>query len=140
MQPSTKRVIKITVIGAVILAAVVTLFTFNPETVSFYPKCPSKMFTGYECPGCGSLRGMHALLHGDFAAAWHFNPALLFGLFFIGLILFASIHRNSFLSPRMPRGINIASQKTALVTDHPAFAFSIFLLVIFWTIFRNIKF
>ncbi len=35
------------------------------------PRCLFKLITGYECPGCGSQRAFHSLLHGDIAAAWH---------------------------------------------------------------------
>jgi Protein of unknown function (DUF2752) len=44
------------------------------------------------CPGCGITRSVIALLHGDFAQAWHFHPggsAVLFGLaiqFGLGLL------------------------------------------------------
>lgn len=33
--------------------------------------------TGLDCPLCGSTRMASALLHGDLAAAWHFNAAVL---------------------------------------------------------------
>jgi hypothetical protein len=37
--------------------------------------------TGLHCPGCGTLRCLHALLHGDLRQAAAFNIApLLFGL------------------------------------------------------------
>lgn len=42
-----------------------------------FPKCPFKVLTGLQCPGCGSQRAIHALLHGDIAAAWRFNALLV---------------------------------------------------------------
>ncbi|GAA1570033.1 hypothetical protein GCM10009804_28120 [Kribbella hippodromi] len=33
--------------------------------------------TGLNCPLCGSTRMAAALLRGDLAAAWHFNPVIL---------------------------------------------------------------
>lgn len=42
------------------------------------PKCMFKALTGWDCPGCGSQRALHAVLHGDFKAAWSFNPFVFF--------------------------------------------------------------
>jgi len=53
--------------------ALLLLFLFNPAVSSFYPPCIFKRITGYYCQGCGSLRALHNLLHGDFAAAVKMN-------------------------------------------------------------------
>lgn len=37
------------------------------------PVCPTKLLFGITCPGCGSLRMIYSLLHGDFAAAIRYN-------------------------------------------------------------------
>lgn len=37
------------------------------------PKCLFHELTGLECPGCGSQRMLHALLHGNIIEAWHYN-------------------------------------------------------------------
>jgi hypothetical protein len=37
-------------------------------------------FTGWNCPGCGSLRGMHQLLHGHLALALRCNALLILSL------------------------------------------------------------
>lgn len=36
--------------------------------------------TGLQCPGCGSQRAIHALLHGQLTEAWHYNAALFFAV------------------------------------------------------------
>lgn len=41
------------------------------------PFCPWRRLTGLQCPGCGGTRMAYDLLHGDLAAAWHDNAALL---------------------------------------------------------------
>ncbi|BBX75130.1 hypothetical protein MSHI_30360 [Mycobacterium shinjukuense] len=33
------------------------------------PTCPTKALLGIDCPGCGSLRMLHSLMHGDLLAA-----------------------------------------------------------------------
>ena len=86
----------------------VILFRFNPSAHSFYPRCVLKMTTGLECPGCGGLRAMHQLLHGQVAAAFQLNPLLFLMLplaAFYGLrqlIYFATGHllAQPFKNPR----------------------------------------
>lgn len=64
------------ILGTAALAAAV-LFLFDPATAGFYPPCLFRTVLGAQCPGCGSLRAAHQLLHGNFAAAWALNPALM---------------------------------------------------------------
>ncbi|MGD0814209.1 MAG: DUF2752 domain-containing protein [Verrucomicrobiota bacterium] len=53
--------------------AAVILFLFDPATTGVYPVCLLHLTTGLLCPGCGTLRAMHQLTHGNFAAAWRLN-------------------------------------------------------------------
>ena len=55
-------------------AALAMLLFFDPATSGMFPPCPLLYLTGWYCPGCGSLRAMHQLLHGDLRAAWALNP------------------------------------------------------------------
>lgn len=64
-----------------------TLFWFDPSNYGFYPTCIFHRTTGLLCPGCGSLRALHQLLHGNLRAAFHFNALLTVGL--LGVICFA---------------------------------------------------
>src|SRR5207253_1036215 len=77
-------------------AAGVYLFIFEPGKSGFFPVCPFRTLTGFACPGCGSTRGMHALVHGDVIAAFKFNPLLVLSLPFLlyALVRFtnAAIH------------------------------------------------
>ena len=63
-----------------VLSSVAVLFFFNPSQSSFYPVCLFHQTTGLLCPGCGSLRALHQLLHGNLAAAFHFNALLISSL------------------------------------------------------------
>jgi len=58
-------------------AAVAILFFYPPTEHPFYPRCPLYVWTGLYCPGCGSLRAVHSLLHGDFLSALRFNSLLI---------------------------------------------------------------
>lgn len=52
-------------------------YRFDPARYSFFPPCPFRWLTGYQCAGCGSQRAAHQLLHGHLANAWHINPLLV---------------------------------------------------------------
>ncbi len=67
------------VIAAVAVSAWV-LFRFNPSDSPFYPVCQFHASTGLNCPGCGSLRALHELLHGNLAAAFRLNGLLALSL------------------------------------------------------------
>ncbi len=59
-------------------AASLLLFFFEPGRYAFYPRCLFHQTTGLLCPGCGSLRAIHQLLHGHIVAAAHLNALLVF--------------------------------------------------------------
>jgi hypothetical protein len=67
----------------ILLVAILLYGLANPANVPF-PKCPFRSLTGLLCPGCGSQRGIHQLLHGHFAEAFKLNalliPSILYGL------------------------------------------------------------
>ena len=59
------------------------LFIFEPGKTGFFPACPFRTLTGFTCPGCGSTRGLHRLLHGDIISALEFNPLMVLSLPFL---------------------------------------------------------
>lgn len=79
-------------------------FAFDPGSELFAPKCPLLMATGLKCPGCGSQRMLHALLHGDIAAAWRYNALLFLFVPFLIALGVASARRRSW--PRFYRVMN----------------------------------
>jgi hypothetical protein len=44
------------------------------------PLCPLRALTGLDCPACGTLRGVHALLRGDVVGALDHNLLLAFAV------------------------------------------------------------
>ena len=89
-----RRVLLICGLLAAILCACL-LFLFNPETTSCYPRCPFYALTGLQCPGCGTLRGLHALMHLQLADAWHFNPAMIVSIpVIVSFLLFPRACKN----------------------------------------------
>src|SRR5438309_10494082 len=64
-------------LGAALLTAGVgagMLWFFDPASAGIFPSCPLHYLTGLYCPGCGSLRAIHALLHGNLSGACAMNP------------------------------------------------------------------
>ena len=70
-------------VWATLAAGATYLFFFEPGKTGFFPVCPFRAITGFTCPGCGSTRGLHRLLHGDVVAAFEFNPLLILSLPFL---------------------------------------------------------
>jgi hypothetical protein len=83
---------------AVILAAAagfLYLYFVDPLTSPFAPPCLFTAIFGVRCPGCGSLRALHALAHGDLKAALAFNAPLVIALPIAALLVFIPFLRRS---------------------------------------------
>jgi hypothetical protein len=61
-----------------------TVFFFDPATHRFFPGCTFHKLTGWNCPGCGATRSLHALLHGDLPAALRDNALFIAAILFFG--------------------------------------------------------
>lgn len=79
------------------------------------PQCPLYQWTKLYCSGCGTGRGLHALVHGDIASAFRYNLLLIPLLLTIGLLCWKP---------------NLALK--------PAIAWSIFTVVLLFGVLRNI--
>ena len=108
---------------AVMAAAV--YFTFDPSQAGFFPRCTFLTLTGYKCPGCGSQRALHALLHGDLASAWRHNAALLVAIPTVAVYLLGELKRTTW--PRYYRAIS-----------RPWLVYTILAAIILWWVGRNI--
>jgi hypothetical protein len=61
------------------LVALPLLAAFDPVTTWWFPSCPLRALTGWQCPLCGTLRAIHALLHGAPRVALSLNPLITLG-------------------------------------------------------------
>lgn len=61
-------------VGVLGIAAVVYVSQVDPNEPGHYPTCPWLWLTGTYCPGCGTLRMLHAVTHGHFAHGFGLNP------------------------------------------------------------------
>ena len=118
-----------TVVAALCIAAIVVVVwlygSIDPEKVRWFPKCIFLSLTGWRCPGCGSQRAVHQLLHLNFAAAFRYNALFTCALPLLILILVSEL-----LKDRWP-GLRRAFQ-------NPYFGWSIVVITILWWILRNI--
>jgi hypothetical protein len=84
----------------------------DPSRGGLYPRCPSRLLLGVDCPFCGGLRGTHDLIHGDLARALDHNlllPAyLIVAAVAVGLYLMPLIGRPA-PRIRVPRWATIAA-------------------------------
>ena len=62
------------------------LYAFEPGTDLHFLACPTFTLTGLYCPGCGSTRAVHHLLHGRWGQAFSANALLLVGVPAIALL------------------------------------------------------
>lgn len=121
----TKRGILWTAAIVFVAAAVFIFATTDPEKRVLFPKCPFHALTGLQCPGCGSQRAIHALLHGQIAKAIGYNGLLVASIPVIGVIAAAEAGRKN--HPKFHAAVN--SPKTIAV---------ILAVIAAWWIIRNI--
>lgn len=74
-DPSRRRGV---VVAATIAGSAGIVAVRDPNISGSYGFCPFQALTGLDCPFCGGLRGTHALLQGDVAAALDYNVLLPF--------------------------------------------------------------
>lgn len=95
---SMRRRILMGVAVAIAAAALIALYGIFDPAEGRFPRCPFLTLTGWQCPGCGSQRAAHALLHGNLAQAWGYNAVMVCALPLLALLAVAEIMR-----PRWPR-------------------------------------
>ena len=116
------------IVALVLFAAMVAagiLFFFNPAEHGFYPVCYFHAATGFNCPGCGSLRAMHHLLHGHLFEAARLNLLLLLCLPYVGW------RTTQFAIARL-RG------QRATFAIQPVLLWAFLLVAVVFTVFRNL--
>ena len=121
----SRRSIVIAAAVVALIALALTYSAFDPSASRFFPRCPFLMLTGLKCPGCGTQRAIHSLLHGNFIAAVRFNALLVVSLPLLALYGYGELVRTR--HPHFYRRIN----------SLPAII-AVFVGVMLWWILRNI--
>lgn len=108
-----------------IIAITVMIIYFICDPVKcHFPRCPFLQLTGLKCPGCGSQRTLHSLLHFDFIQSIRYNAFLVISIPVILILIYSEI-------VRMRSNIYIKIQ-------NKYFIWTYFTLVVGWWIIRNI--
>jgi hypothetical protein len=115
-------------IWSLLVAGSAYLFWFEPGKSGFFPICLFRFLTGFTCPGCGTTRAMHQILHGDFLTAFTLNPLFLLAIPFL---LFALVRYSVVvLRGGVPRPNSLPA----------AYIYALFFIVLSFWIFRNTPF
>jgi len=86
-MPRARKVIVFGLIAAALIVLTIIYGKLNPENFYLFPKCPFKLLTGFECPGCGSQRAIHYLLNLKINSAIRANVLLIFSIPYLLLLI-----------------------------------------------------
>lgn len=120
-----RRTLIIILAIAALLVFGIIYYALDPSQSGVFPRCTFLTLTGYKCPGCGSQRAIHALLHGDVVGAFKYNALLLISIPWIALCLYAETQR--IRNPRLYTRINA-----------PQLMWLFLITVLLWWLLRNI--
>ena len=84
MSPRQPTRLEATVCLGLVTAALAVYWFIQPGQVSGWLFCVFHRVTGWYCPGCGSTRAVHLLLHGHALAAVRHNLLLVPALVYLG--------------------------------------------------------
>lgn len=104
------------------------LLLFEPGKSGFFLACPFRKLTGFTCPGCGSTRALHRLIHGDVVAAFQFNPLFTLALPLLVYVLLRYTDAAIRGKPINPNRLNAK------------YIWVLFVVILSFWIFRNMPF
>jgi hypothetical protein len=89
-------------LGIVVAAVAATTYVglVDPNESGHYPTCPFLALTGAFCPGCGSLRAVHALTRGDVGAAIGLNALTVVAMLALAVVWVRWVRRRWTGRPR----------------------------------------
>jgi Protein of unknown function (DUF2752) len=114
-------------VAALAAGAVGVVAVVDPNQPGHYPTCPFLWLTGLQCPGCGSLRAVHALAHGDIPVAVGLNVLTVLAAIALVVIWLRWVRRSWTGRPR-----------TAIAP--PAVLWSLAVAVVVFAVVRNMPF
>lgn len=125
MTRGVSRILIVSLAAVLLLVGAAIYFLADPSQSALFPRCLFLQLTGCKCPGCGSQRVLHSLLHGDIAAAWSHNALLTAAIPVVLAYVAAAIGR-----PRWPRFYAKLNSVPAIIT--------VAAVILSWWLLRNI--
>lgn len=86
------------------LAVVAAIDPFRPSVI----QCPVHGLTGWWCPGCGSTRAVHALVHGDVALSLTAHPLVVPVAALLVFLWVRWVTTGASAATRLPRAVPLA--------------------------------
>lgn len=128
LRAQTQRLAWAAPIGVVSAAAAAATYVAqsDPNQTGNYPTCPFLLVTGQYCPGCGSLRMIHALTQGDIVSAAGFN---VLALVMLPILAFMFVRWTSVKWRLRPPPTTMA---------HPAWGWTVVVTVVVYWVIRNL--
>lgn len=120
-----KTAFGVTLIGIAVILALLLYLLVDPSTGKYFPKCPFYALTGLKCAGCGTQRAIHQLLNLHFAKAFSYNAAMVLSIPLLAFLFGADLFGGKY--PRLARWAR-----------SPLLAWTVFALIMFWWVFRNV--
>ena len=113
---------------AAVCGVVAVLYLFSPYDSGIYATCPFKALTDFHCPGCGTLRGLYELFHGNLANAFGLNPLMVLVLPFIAYSILKYV------------AMGILGRKERRVFIPSALIWSLLVVIISFWVLRNLPY
>ena len=108
-------------LGAAGVVLCILLYFNDPsEPFTIFPPCPTHYITDLHCPGCGTLRAIHAILHGEFREAISQN---ILTVIFIPVIILMLVFPRKFNPPYLPLIVLVVFIIFTILRNLEAFSF-----------------
>lgn len=119
-------------LGLIILISGIVVYYFyqnNPSDAdTTFIRCPSNSIFSINCPGCGSQRAFHHILHLEFKEAFRYNALFVLAIPFVIYWFVIKIYNLVF-----------DTKKTIQIPTNKLFWIGLLLIVLFYGIMRNVS-
>ncbi|MBK5720471.1 DUF2752 domain-containing protein [Dysgonomonas sp. Marseille-P4677] len=126
-RKKSKHIQQLLAIVFLLLTGGLFYYLFSPEESDLFPKCVFHSMTGLDCPGCGSQRAIHHLLHLRIKEAFLSNALLILVIPYIILCIYIEYFGGK---EKFPKIRKIVFSKTAI--------WGILIIILLFWIGRNL--
>lgn len=114
---------------ALVAIVAIALYSYFIDSTHYElaPKCLFLKLTGFKCPGCGTQRALHSLMHLDIAGVARYNP-----------LLYAAIPYLMLLSYLEFLGGNKRNPKLSNTVYSPKAIMAAFYIIVAYWVLRNV--